>query len=149
MKTAYCLVIVGVLFVYPVFYVPFEMGWKEGIGCYYKKTYDPIPSLPGNIRIVDDCRQWIYALPVRGMVTSLSPYFEGQHYQDKWTEFKYLSYLNETNTSYVIFCKNCKIRTKTLQETGELKILQENFPLYADLQDYAIFDARNSSAQNI
>ncbi len=147
LKTALFLTIAGVLVIYPIFFVPFEMGWKEGIDCYYKKTYDEIPNLPGNIRIVDGCRAWIYALPLRGMVTSLSPYFEGQHYQDKWTEAKYLSYLRETNTSYVVFCKHCKIKTKTMQETGELQILKDRFPAYSELGNYFLFDVRNATSK--
>ncbi len=145
LRAAYLVVAAGILLIYPVFFVPFEMGWKEGISCYYTKTYSDVPSLQGNIRIVDNCRSWIYVFPLKGMVTSLSPYFEGQHYQTKWSEEEYLSYLSETKTSYVIFCKKCKIRTKTLEETGELGILGENFPVYAELEDYTIFDARNAS----
>ncbi|MBI2141625.1 hypothetical protein HYU16_04360 [Candidatus Woesearchaeota archaeon] len=140
LRNAYYITIAGMLFIYPVFFVPFEMGWKEGMACYYRETYGEIPSLPGNIRIVDDCRNWIYSFPIKGMVTSLSPYFEGQFYQHEWEEDEYLAYLRrETNTSYVIFCKDCKIRTKTLQETGELEILQKNFPVYSELKAYTIF----------
>ncbi len=132
--------IAGIVLIYPIFFVPFEMGWKEGLNCHYKETYAEIPNLPGNMRIVDDCRNWIYVFPLRGMVTSLSPYFEGQFYQHKWSEGEYLSYLKDTNTSYVIFCKDCKIKTKTLQETGELEILNKNLPVYAELKDYTVFD---------
>ena len=142
LKTAYYLTIAGIFVLYPIFFVPFEMGWKEGINCYYAKTYSEIPNLPGNIRIVDPCRNWIYIFPVRGMVTSLSPYFEGQYYQHPWTEHEYLSYLSATNTSYVIFCKDCEIRTKTFQETGELQILQRTFPVYSELKEYTIFDVQ-------
>ncbi|MBI3037194.1 hypothetical protein HYY73_05610 [Candidatus Woesearchaeota archaeon] len=149
LRAAYLVVAAGVLLVYPVFFVPFEMGWKEGISCYYTKTYDEIPKLQGNIRIVDDCRNWIYVFPLKGMATSLSPYFEGQHYQTEWSEDEYVSYLSETKTSYVIFCKKCKIRTKTLQETGELEILKSNFPIYAELEGYTIFDARKADLGNI
>ena len=145
LKTTYYLTIAGVLVIYPIFFVPFEMGWKEGISCYYQKTYSEIPNLPGNIRIVDPCRNWIYLFPLRGMVTSLSPYFEGQFYQHEWTEEEYLSYLKETNTSYVIFCKDCKIRTKTRQETGEIGILKKNFAVYADPKSYTVFDVRKAT----
>ncbi len=148
MKTAYLLTAAGILLIYPIFFVPFEGGWKEGIGCYYEKTYDEIPNLRGNIRIVDGCRAWIYVLPLKGIVTSLSPYFEGQHYHDKWTEARYLSYLRETNTSYVIFCKHCKIKTKTLQETGELQILKDRFPVYSELGNYFIFDVIAEDSKN-
>ena len=139
LKTAYYLTIAGIFVFYPIFFVPFEMGWKEGISCYYQKSYSEIPKLAGNIRIVDPCRNWIYLFPVKGMVTSLSPYFEGQFYEHKWQENEYLSYLAQTNTSYVIFCKDCEIKTKTLGETGELQILQKNFTVYADLKGYTIF----------
>ena len=139
LKTAYYLTIAGIVVIYPIFFVPFDLGWKDGISCYYQKTYSEIPYLPGNIRIVDPCRNWIYLLPVKGMVTSLSPYFQGQFYQHKWSTAEYLSYLNMTNTSYVIFCKNCTIKTKTLGETGELQILQKTFPVYAELSAYIIF----------
>ncbi len=139
LKSAYALTIAGIVILYPLFFVPFEMGWKNGLACYYTESYSEIPDLPGNVRIVDDCRNWIYLFPVRGMVTSLSPYFEGQHYQDNWEEEKYVSYLEQTNTSYVIYCKDCEIRTKTLQPTGELEILRKNFPVYLELERYAIF----------
>lgn len=144
LKNAYAVVALGILVAYPTLFVPFEMGWKEGVACYYMENYNEIPNLPGNVRIVDDCRNWIYLFPVRGMVTSLSPYFEGQHYQDKWDEKNYLAYLTETNTSYVIHCKDCEIRTKTLKETGELEILKDNFPVYLDLEEYAIFKVKES-----
>ncbi|MBI2176590.1 hypothetical protein HYU40_04585 [Candidatus Woesearchaeota archaeon] len=145
LRAAYYATLAGILFIYPVFFVPFEMGWKEGISCYYTKTYSEIPQLPGNIRIVDDCRSWIYVFPLKGMVTSLSPYFEGQYYQHEWTEEEYISYLRQTNTTYVIFCKDCEIKTKTLHETGEIEILKENFPVHADLKGYTVFDVRNST----
>ncbi len=145
LRTAYFLTIAGIFVLYPILFVPFEMGWKEGISCYYSKTYSEIPSLPGNIRIVDPCRNWIYLFPVRGMVTSLSPYFEGQYYQQQWTEQEYLSYLSATNTSYVIFCKDCEIRTKTLQETGERGILNKNFPVYSDLKEYTVFQVEKAT----
>jgi hypothetical protein len=145
LKTAYCLAIAGIFVIYPIFLVPFELGWKDGLSCYYAKTYSEIPNLPGNIRIVDPCRNWIYLFPVRGMVTSLSPYFEGQYYQHQWGEQEYISYLSATNTSYVIFCKDCEIKTKTLQETGELGILNQNFPVYADLKGYTVFYVGNAT----
>ncbi len=145
LRNAFYITIAGILFIYPVFFVPFEMGWKEGISCYYRETYSEIPTLPGNIRIVDDCRNWIYIFPFRGMVTSLSPYFEGQFYQQEWKEQEYLNYLSETNTNFVVFCKDCKVRTKMLQETGEIGILEENFPVYADLKGYAIFNVSNAT----
>ncbi len=148
LRAAYYATLAGILFIYPVFFVPFEVGWKEGLNCYYTKTYDEIPKLEGNVRIVDDCRAWIYLFPLKGMVTSLSPYFEGQHYQTKWGKEEYISYLRQTNTSYVIFCKDCEIRTKTLKETGEIEILNGNFPVYAELEWYTIFDARNASGLN-
>ena len=145
LKTAYLVVVAGILFAYPLFFVPFEMGWKGGLGCYYAKTYDELPALQGNVRFVDDCRKWIHELPVRGVVSSLSPYFEGQHYQEEWTEEKYFSYLRESDTSYVVFCKDCDIKTKTLKETGEIGILTHNFPVYVDVGSYFIFDVRNLS----
>ncbi|MBI2581401.1 hypothetical protein HYV85_06405 [Candidatus Woesearchaeota archaeon] len=146
LRNAFYITLAGILFIYPIFFVPFEMGWKEGLNCYYKETYKEVPDLPGNIRIVDDCRNWIYVFPFRGMVTSLSPYFEGQFYQHEWKEEEYLAYLRqETNTSYVIFCKDCKIKTKTLQPTNEIEILKKNFPVYADLKGYTVFDVRNST----
>ena len=140
LKTAYYLTIAGIVVIYPIFFVPFDLGWKEGISCYYQKTYSEIPYLPGNIRIVDPCRNWMYMFPLKRMVTSISPYFQGQFYQHKWSASEYISYLNTTNTSYVIFCKNCTIKTKTLGDTGELRILKNSFPVYADLKGYTIFN---------
>lgn len=145
LRNSFLTVATGILFIYPVFFVPFEMGWKGGLSCYYTKSYSEIPQLQGNVRIVDDCRSWIYEFPVRGMVTSLSPYFEGQYYQKEWTEEEYFAYLGQTNTSYVIFCKDCEIKTKTLRETGEIEILKENFPVYADLKGYTVFEVRNAA----
>ena len=145
LKTAYYLTIAGIVVIYPIFFVPFDLGWKDGISCYYQKTYSEIPYLPGNIRIVDPCRNWIYLFPVKGMVTSLSPYFQGQYYHHKWSTAEYLSYLNTTNTSYVMFCKNCTIKTKTLGETGELQILQKTFQVSDELKGYTVFDVRNAT----
>ncbi len=145
LKNAYYVTAAGILFIYPIFFVPFEMGWKDGISCYYTKSYSEIPQLQGNVRIVDDCRNWIYEFPVRGMVTSLSPYFEGQYYQKEWTEEEYFAYLGQTNTSYVIFCKNCEIKTKTLQPTNEIELLKKNFPVFADLKGYTVFDVRSAT----
>ncbi|MBI2145287.1 hypothetical protein HYU18_03090 [Candidatus Woesearchaeota archaeon] len=140
LKSAFAVVMVGIIFFYPVFFVPFEMGWKDGLACYYTKTYSEIPNLDGNVRVVDDCRNWIYVFPVRGMVTSLSPFFEGQYYHEKWEESQYLDYLRESEADYVIFCRDCEIKTKTLQETGEIGILSRNFPVYAELDSYVIFN---------
>ncbi|MBI2144335.1 hypothetical protein HYU17_04270 [Candidatus Woesearchaeota archaeon] len=139
-RAAYYATAAGILLLYPILYVPFEMGWQEGISCYYTKSYSEIPQLPGNVRIVDDCRNWIYAFPVKGIITSLSPYYEGQYYQHKWEEAEYLSYLSRTNTSYVVFCKDCEIKTKTFRKTGEIGILEKNFPAYAELKDYVVFE---------
>ncbi|MBI2137312.1 hypothetical protein HYU12_02215 [Candidatus Woesearchaeota archaeon] len=145
LRSAYLVVVAGILFAYPVFFVPFEMGWKEGLGCYYSKSYDTLPDLQGNVRVVDSCRKWIYELPARGIVSSLSPYFEGQHYQEEWDEENYFSYLRDSSTDYVVFCRECKIKTKTLKETGEIGILTHNFPVYMNAGSYVIFDVRNLS----
>jgi len=139
------LVIAGILLAYPLLYVPFEMGWKEGISCYYQKSYAELPQIDGNVRMVDDCRSWIYSLPVMGMVSSLSPYFEGQHYQRAWTKDDYLAYILETNTSFVVFCKECRITTKTFQETGELEILEANFISSGETANFRIFDTRSGA----
>lgn len=143
-RNAAIITAVSLLVIYPIFYVPFQMGVREGINCYYTKTYDEIPNLAGNVRIVDNCRNWIYVFPLRGISSSLSTFYQGQFYQHMWSTSEYLSYLNTTNTSYVIFCKNCTIKTKTLGETGELQILQKTFPPppYLDLKGYTVFDVR-------
>ncbi len=144
LRSAYALVLAGIFIIYPLFFVPFGTGWKDAIRCYYKETYSEVPSLPGNVRIVDNCREWIYAFPLRGMVTSISPAFQGQYYDVKWTESKYFSYLNMSKTTWVVFCRDCDFRTPTLEKTGELQILQKNFPLYANVSDFEIFDVRDA-----
>ncbi len=140
-KTACFLAAASIIFAYPVFFVPFESGWKEGIHCYYQKSYSNVPRLEGNVRIVDECRNWIYAFPLKGVVTSMSPYFEGQYYQTEWTVEKYANYLAGTNTTYIIYFKDCDIKTKTFKDTHELQILSEMFPVYQELEDFTIFKA--------
>ena len=143
-KTAYALVIVGTVISYPLLAFPLDLG-LDGLRCYYQTDYSEIPYLTGNIRIVDGCRNWVYIFPLRGMVTTQSPYFEGQYYYNTWEDGQYLSYLKNGNTSFVVFCKDCKIRTKTLQETGELEILNKNFPVYYDLERYTVFYVENAT----
>ncbi len=118
------------------------MGLEEGIKCYYKEDYSEIPKIKEVVRIVDDCRNWAVVMPEKGFVLSLSPYFQGQYYGKEWVEEEYSNYLKESNTSFVIFCKDCTMRTITLKETNELSILQNNFPVYADLKKFTIFDVR-------
>lgn len=139
---SYLLVIVSIFIIYPLFLIPFQMGWEKGINCYYKEDYSEIPKLEGNVRIVDSCRNWIAVLPAKGFVLSLSPYREGEFYYKEWNGEEYFNYLKETNTSFVIFCKDCNIKTLTFKETNEFPILQKNFPVYADLQRFTIFDVR-------
>ncbi len=147
LKTAYCLTIAGAFLIYSTFATPEKIGLQERMKCYYKQNYLEIPVLSGNIRIVDSCEKWMYVSPLKGLVLSVSNEGHGQYYFSKWTLKKYMEYLNKSNTSYVIFCKNCRVTTRTLQDTGELNILKENFPVYADLRDYTIFDVKTVNGE--
>lgn len=147
-KTAYALLAFSLLiYFHPIIHSPYLSGFEE-MGCYYRQNYNELQSLnlEGNLRIVDPCRSWTYIFPIRGLVTSQSSAFQGQYFNEKWNEAKYFTYLTRSNTTYVIFCKNCKVITATLQDTGELRLLQENFPLYANLDDFYVFDVRSVPA---
>lgn len=149
LRTAYAVLIIALaIYFFPVFPTPYESGLKE-LHCYYRQDYSQVPQLEGNLRVVDQCRGWTYIFPLRGAVLSESSAFQGQYYGTKWTKEKYMSYLAKSNTSFVIFCKNCSIKTTVLQGTGEFKLLKENFPAYADMQDFIIFDVRNASEINV
>ena len=139
-RIAYIITIGGILIIHPLFFVPFQLEWKDAMACYYGQNYAEIPNLPGNIRVVDTCREWTYIFPLRGMVTSQSSEFQGQYLSEKWTEPKYLAYLQKTNTSYVVYCRDCKITTSTLQKTAELEILSKDFPIYENLSNYIVFN---------
>lgn len=141
LKTAYVVAIGGLVVSYPVMSILFSAGIGPALSCYYTKTYNEIPNLEGNVRIVDDCRTWTYVFPLRGIISSQSNEFEGQYYHTKWTEKKYLSYLIASRTAYVVFCKNCE-KSFLVKLTGELPILERNFPIYLETRDYVIFDVR-------
>lgn len=144
LKWAYFVAIFGIFVIYPFTAILFSHGFAV-LSCYYTKTYSQIPQLEGNVRIVDDCKEWIYVFPLRGITSSESQEFQGQYYRTTWTEEKYVRYLMQSNTSYVIFCKDCNVKNDMLRPTGELTLLNMNFPVYEDLQEYVIFDVRKAS----
>jgi hypothetical protein len=141
MKAAFILLIFGTLLGYPMMnWITVASGTSESFKCYYTDPYKDLPYLNGNIRVVDDCRAWTYLLPVKGMVSSLSSEFNGQYYLYKWKEKEYLDYMKESNTTYVVICTSCKIQTRSLEDTGELSILKNHFPLYMDLPRYEVYN---------
>ena len=151
-KTAYLILVAGIAISYPAtafhnFKISYQDAWTDSLSCYYKDNYADIPSLNGNVRTISDCGMWIYAFPLRRIVSSLSSETPNKYFPVKWDEEDYLSYLKSSNTSYVIFCKKCSPLTLSGEDTGELQILKSRFPVYSEVNDYTIFDVRNSSGK--
>jgi hypothetical protein len=133
--------LIGTMFLYYVNYTT-AVPIQYKINCYYNNKYADVGRLDGNVRIVDICRNGIYSLPEQGNVLTISPYFEGQQYYEYWETNQYLNYLKEKNASYVIHCRNCSWFTTELKPANELEILQQNFPLYKETDEYLIFKVK-------
>jgi hypothetical protein len=149
LQNAFIVAAVGLLAYYPVAAMVFSGGIGNTLNCYYAKSYSEIPPLAGSVRIVDDCRDWTYELPRQGFVLSESQEFQGQYYHTKWTVSKYIDYLAASNTSHVVFCKNCFIISEDLQKSRELDILKNNFGMYEETDNYLIFNTTGAKERQI
>lgn len=134
------------IFTIPMYHVNYttDLSFGYKISCYYGDKYSDVGKLDGNVRVVDICRNGLYSLPMQGNILTVSPYFEGQDYYTYWeSPEQYRTFLNRTNASYVIHCKNCTWETTKLKQANELEMLQRNnFTVYNETAEYYIFKTK-------